>query len=84
MKKKTYEVGDIIEITWKDACRRTNETLASAVPWEASNLGKLVKETDSYFVLRTGLYKNSPDGEGDYTVIPKGWEDKIEFIARMK
>lgn len=74
------KIGDLVEITWYDACGRTNEKLSKAIPPKAKNIGVLAVDKEEYIVLRTGFYLEEEDPECDTTVIPKGWKVKIKVL----
>ncbi len=84
MPKRTHKIGDIVEITWEDCCGFINTPLSKVVIHVAKNMGKLIAEEESYYILQTGIYPESDEKEGDYTIIPKGWEQSIEVIGRLK
>ena len=69
--------GDIIEVTWKDASGFINVDETEVKLAEVVNVGYLVKCDEDAIVLQAGKYT---DGSGDFTVIPRGWADKITVI----
>jgi len=73
------KVGDIVEVTWRDACGYVNVDVSKAVVDVAVNIGYLVSADDGTIVLQSGRYD---DGTGDFTVIPRAWTDKVTVIKR--
>ena len=84
MRKKGYKVGDLVEISWIDCQGFTNEELSKVKVAQATNVGVLISEEDNCYILRSGNYPETDDNsqEGDYTAIPKGWEQEIRVVER--
>jgi len=75
------KIGDIVEVSWVDAQGLINGDREKAKISKVKNIGWLIEDSEEQIVLMTGEY---PDGVGDYTAIPKGWQESMKLIAKSK
>ena len=75
------KVGDIVEVTWRDACGYVNEDLKAVKLAVAVNIGVISAYDEEVIILQSSRYD---DGSGDFTIIPRAWTDKITVIRRKK
>jgi len=75
------KIGDIVEVSWVDAQGLINEEREKAKICKVKNIGWLVEDSDEQIVLMSGEYT---DKTGDYTAIPKGWQESVRLIEKSK
>ena len=79
------KLGDIVQVSWDDAARVTNQPLEAATPAKMVNSGALAKINDKYVVVCNGLCLDSgKDVSGDFTVIPRGCVTEIIVLKKYK
>ena len=75
------KLGDLVEVEWLDAQGFINDSEEKAHIISVKNIGILRVDDDREIVLQSGDYS---DKSGDYTAIPKGWQEKMTLIERRK
>ena len=75
------KIGDIVEVSWVDAQGFINTEREKVKICKVKNIGRLIEDNDEQIVLMTGDYM---DKTGDYTAIPKGWQESIRLIEKSK
>jgi len=75
------KIGDIVEVSWVDAQGFINAEKEKVKICKVKNIGKLIEDSDEQIVLMSGEY---PDEVGDYTAIPKGWQESMRLIEKSK
>ena len=80
------KLGDLVEVTWLDTTAFTNTTIAKVKLSRGVNIGELVRIDKHSIILQTGIYPDDapPDQLGDFTIIPRSWEDKIRVLKRRR
>ena len=75
------KIGDIVEVSWVDAQGCINEERSKAKICKVKNIGRLIEDSDEQIVLMSGDYS---DNTGDYTAIPKGWQESMRLVEKSK
>jgi len=75
------KLGDLVEVDWIDAVGIINDDYEKAKIHKCKSIGILMRDTEKEVVLCSSTYG---DGSGDYTAIPKGWQEKVTLTERRK